>query len=187
LKAKNLEIAIENYIRAVDLSEKAQISNDNAAKRLVELLEFFATVQTSSQNCFIAATMYLEAAYYYYITTKKNDAKFIDFLLNAAKLYYTSGSSANELRKYSDRVYSLVLSVLCNYLMKNRMKIDFIMKELDPGNSKVAKVYEKIMTMVLVKAEKQDIDISMLEPKERNLFSKSEELKKIISLINIFF
>ena len=67
------------------------------------------------------------------------------------------------------------------------MKIESIIKEINPGNSKVASVYEKIMTMVLVKANKQDIDISMLEPKERNLFSKSEELKKIITLINLFF
>ena len=185
--AFNKEIAIENYIRAIDLSEKAKINNEIAIKRLIELLEHYAIVQKSSQNCFVAATMYLEAAYYYFLLKKQNDAQFTDYILKSAKLYYESGISSNELRKHSDRVYALVLSVLCNYLLKNTSRIESIVKEISTGNSKTAKIYEKIMTLVMIKTEKLDVDIACLEPKERNLYSKSEELKKLIFLINKFY
>ncbi len=182
----NREIAIENYIRAIDLAEKAEINRDIAIQRLIELLEDYAKIQLSSQNCFIAATMYLEAAYYYYMLKRTNDAQFSDYIVNAAKLYYESGKSMNELRKHSDRVYAIVLSVLCNFLLKNSARIDLMLKEISSGNCKTAKIYEKIMTLVMVKAEKVDVDISCLEPKERNAYSKSEEMKKIIYLINKF-
>ncbi len=184
--AMNREIAIENYIRAIDLAEKANQNCDIAIERLIKHLHDYAKLQLSSQNCFIAATMYLEAAYYYFMLKKTNDAQFSEYILNAAKLYYESGKSTNELRKHSDRIYALVLSVLCNFLLKNSARIDLILKEISSGNSKTAKIYEKIMTLVMVKAEKVDVDISCLEPKERNVYSKSEEMKKMIYLINKF-
>lgn len=186
LKARNNEVAIENYIQAIDIYEKANIKNDNAVYRLIELLEHYAEVQLSINKSFIAATMFLEAAYYYYQIKKQFDHQFTSYIQKAEKLYYQCGSNPSEIPKHSDRVYALVLSVLCNYLLNNMNRVALIQKEINPGKSTVAKIYEKILTLVTVKAENEDVNISMLEPKERNTYSQSEELKKLIYLINIF-
>ncbi len=113
IKAKNLEIAIENFMQAYDMTEKDNIDARKIGNLLIKNLLQLAHIQEIAQNFFVAGTLYLEAAFYIDRTPKATDDTVSEYLESSFRNYYQAATSAGETGLKSSIAYSYTLAGIC--------------------------------------------------------------------------
>jgi tetratricopeptide (TPR) repeat protein len=184
LKTKNLESAIEAFMCAVDVGVKGNIDVGVPAEKLVKLFQQYAKMEEFSENFFVAATMYLEAAIHLRLVVNHDPLRFTKLIQRAARFYKRAVDIAGELGKRAAVVYSHCLAILCNLIVGNTEVAETMLAQIDPGNSKTGEAYV-YLTQRMVEAKIAGVVFSLAELPTtlKELYSLSEEMRKIKKIL----
>jgi hypothetical protein len=182
IKAKNLEIAIENFMQAYDMTEKDNIDARKIGNLLIKNLLQLAHIQEVAQNFFVAGTLFLEAAFYIDRTPKATDDTVSEYLEASFRNYYQAATSAGETGLKSSIAYSYTLAGICAAYLKKDDLLAEINSTLSGLDSKLAQLYFQLMNRIIdCILQKTPLHLTE-EPHLLELLEKSDEIHKMLDL-----
>jgi hypothetical protein len=181
VKANNLEIAIENFMQAEEITKYDQLDWRKVINLLIKNLEKLAIIQEAAKNHFVAATLYLEVAKYELkLPNNTNGNNQNQFLEKCYKNYYLAAKSANELGKKSSIAYAYALAALSAYILNKFNDYNELISVIEKPDAKTSQNYA-LLVKSIIECKNEEHPINLTDDKRLGkLYDSSDEIQKLL-------